>query len=285
MRKFFPAKVLLFGEHRVLRGASALAIPYQGLGASWHFGEPTDAVLSSFATFLIEALRDDQFDKAKLARDVEAGIQLSTSIPFGYGLGSSGTVCAAFWDRYHISPALPYTISELQQLLATMESFFHGQSSGIDPLVSYIDQPLQIVPNGSPRRCTLAGSWRPHFFLLDTGLPRQSGPLIRQFINQYDHDQAWRKAVEEQWGKADSLCQEALLKGDFELLAKAFWALSEAQLQLLPFLVPEKIQALCLGKSYALKVCGAGGGGYMLGWTNNWQETQVELSDWTLRTL
>lgn len=285
MRKFFPAKVLLFGEHRVLRGAPALAVPYHGLGASWHFGEPTDAVLSSFATFLLKELGDDRFDKAKLARDVEAGIQLSTSIPFGYGLGSSGAVCAAFWDRYHLTPALPYSISELQQLLARMESFFHGQSSGIDPLVSYLDQPLQIIANESPRRCTLAAGWRPHFFLLDTGQSRRSGALIGQFIKQYDLDQGWSKSVEKQWGKADSVCQEALLKGDFELLAKAFRALSEAQLQLAPFLVPEKVQAQCLGESYALKVCGAGGGGYMLGLTNNWQETQVELSAWSLLVL
>lgn len=284
MRQFFPAKVLLFGEHRVLRGAAALAVPYHGLGASWCFGEGSDQALLKFATFLMREIPAKQIKKDQLEQDMQLGIRLTTTIPFGYGLGSSGTVCAAFWDRYSKVPEQPYDIQSLQQLLARMESFFHGQSSGIDPLVSYMDRPLRIVPQQSPASCTLASGWEKHFFLLDTGLPRQSEPLIRQFTTRYDHDTHWREAVEAQWGSADEQCQEALLRGDFSRLATSFRALSEAQLRLLPFLIPEKLQAHWVGSSYALKVCGAGGGGYMLGWTNNWQQTQVELAGWHLRT-
>ncbi len=284
MRQFFPAKVLLFGEHRVLRGASALAVPYHGLGASWCFGQGSDQVLLDFAAYLIREMPAEQINKTQLTQDLELGLRLSTTIPFGYGLGSSGTVCAAFWDRYGTVAEQLCDIRTLQQVLARMESFFHGQSSGIDPLVSYMDRPLRMIPQHSPEFCLLGSGWQQYFFLLDTALPRQSEPLIRQFVTQFDRDSHWRAEVEAHWGSADSQCQEALLAGDFNALDASFRALSEAQLALVPFLVPKKLQALCLGDSYALKVCGAGGGGYMLGWTNNWQQTQVELGGWRLRT-
>lgn len=286
MRQYFPAKVLLFGEHRVLRGASALAVPYHGLGASWQFGEASDAILRNFADFLLKEINSTLLNKEKIKRDIQAGLRLSSNIPFGYGLGSSGTLCAAFWDRYHTKAAATQlsSIADIQHILAKMESFFHGQSSGLDPLVSFMNQAFQINPTAAPRPCSLAKGWEAFFFLLDTQIPRKAGPLIQQFTNRYDNNKGWKEEVEQKWGQADKQCQEAILEGDFETLTKTFRKLSKAQQNLAPFLFPEAIKNYCIGLSYSLKVCGAGGGGYMLGCTENWQQTQTELARWPLLT-
>ncbi len=285
MRTFFPAKILLFGEHRVLRGAAALAVPYHGLGATWHAAAPTPAIFSDFQQYLQQHFTKDELNFQQLQQALTKGLQLHTSIPFGYGLGSSGALCAAFWDRFRTSSLATQSLLGLQQRFALMESFFHGKSSGIDPLISYLDQAFVLGGGALPSVCEMPTAWATGFFLLDTRITRHSNLLIQAFLDRYDTDAAWRRAAEAEWGTADSACQRALLEADWPTLAKQFRLLSEAQFSLASFLIPPSIQPLWRGQSYCLKVCGAGGGGFMLGYTTNWLQTQAELSDWSLRKL
>jgi len=96
MRHFFPAKVLLFGEHRVLRGARALAAPLPSLGVWWcRKNNSVDQDLLRFSSFLANQFSSTMLQWPLLRRDILRGWQLRSDVPFGYGLGSSGTVCAA----------------------------------------------------------------------------------------------------------------------------------------------------------------------------------------------
>lgn len=285
MRTFFPAKVLLFGEHRVLRGAAALAVPYHGLGATWHMKHPTPGILLDFYQYLQQHFTEDELNLSLMQQELAQGLQLHTSIPFGYGLGSSGALCAAFWDRYQTNGTKDYNASSLQRRFAQMESFFHGQSSGIDPLISYLDQAFTLGGGLAPSPCSVPTDWAANFFLLDTGIARRSEALIQAFLSRYDTDAAWRQAVEADWAAADAACQNALLQANWPTLAQQFRLLSQAQATLLPFLIPTSVQTNWQGESYCLKVCGAGGGGFMLGYTTDWEQTQTELGNWRLRKL
>ena len=73
-----------------------------------------------------------------------------SSIPQGYGVGSSGALVASIYDQY---AADKITILEnltrdkllnLKAIFSLMESFFHGKSSGLDPLNSYLSLPILI---------------------------------------------------------------------------------------------------------------------------------------------
>ena len=72
--------------------------------------------------------------------DLKAGWTLETNIPLGYGLGSSGALCAAIIDKY--SRERSWTQEKLRSQLQQMESLFHRTSSGIDPLISFLQKPL-----------------------------------------------------------------------------------------------------------------------------------------------
>ncbi|MEM9837043.1 MAG: hypothetical protein AAF828_11105, partial [Bacteroidota bacterium] len=205
MRRHFPAKVLLFGEHRVLRGGRALAVPFPARGAAWVKKAKVDARLLALVRYLSVHFGARELQLFRLQRDVERGWQLWSNVPIGYGLGSSGTVCAAIWDRYATLKGRNYDGHQLREALARMESFFHGQSSGTDPLVSFLNRPALITTAGIewidlPRR------WSSPFFLLDTGQARQSGPLVQAFLQRYDTDVSWRQAVDKYWGPADEAC-------------------------------------------------------------------------------
>ena len=91
-----------------------------------------------------------RLDWEALHADLDLRLYFDSSIPQGYGVGSSGALVAAFYDRYavdKISPQadlIPEKLSRLKSIFAAMESYFHGKSSGLDPLNSYLSLPLLI---------------------------------------------------------------------------------------------------------------------------------------------
>ncbi|MFN5236819.1 MAG: mevalonate kinase, partial [Bacteroidota bacterium] len=142
----YPSKLLLFGEHILLQGGSALAIPLHRFSGFWQpEGTPLPAeIMAKLRLFANSTHLDsiDHLDAGRFASELELGLSLQSDIPVGYGLGSSGALCAAVYDRYCTSKT--DDLAELKLIFSGMESFFHGSSSGIDPLTSYLDKPLLI---------------------------------------------------------------------------------------------------------------------------------------------
>ena len=64
-----------------------------------------------------------------LESDLHNGWELSSDIPAGAGMGSSGAVVAAVYDRY--AQQKTDDLFALKNLFAQMENYFHGKSSGI----------------------------------------------------------------------------------------------------------------------------------------------------------
>jgi mevalonate kinase len=107
----FYSKILLFGEYGIIRDSKGLSIPYNFYnGALKRDKNPSEEAIQSngnlkrFVSYL-ETLENEQsemvtFDLATLKNDVETGMYFDSSIPQGYGVGSSGALVAAIYDRY-----------------------------------------------------------------------------------------------------------------------------------------------------------------------------------------
>jgi len=134
--RIFSSKLLLFGEYSVIIGRRALAIPLSSFRGMWKFGEGDPKELFLFSEFLEKSGDFDFLDVQSFKRDLEKGLFFDSDIPLGYGMGSSGALVAGVFFRYasktEIEPA------RLKILLGKMENFFHGSSSGLDPLVSLL---------------------------------------------------------------------------------------------------------------------------------------------------
>ena len=259
----YPAKILLFGEHTVLRGGRGLAIPYPRLALTWVLGEP-DPTLLRFAGYLRTRVPAHWMEHDTLLADLTAGHRLTGNIPTGYGLGSSGAVCAAFWDRYGTPAAHVLPLTKLREVLADLECFFHGQSSGTDPLISFLGTPMLLEPGGAAGAAKLPENWNAGFFLVDTGHPREASVLIRRFTEAYDGGMA--AEIAEGWTEPAERAIAALLTGERKQLHTAFARISAFQLAHFPALVPEDFRGRWDGDdAYRLKICGAGGGGMILG--------------------
>lgn len=280
----YPGKLLLFGEYVILLGAPALSAPVAVFSGTWKLDAtlPYAEELLGFAGSMAAA-SVPSFNAPALVADVHAGWRFASNIPQGYGLGSSGALVAGLYDRY-AGKALSDP-SALLDVFAQMESHFHGQSSGLDPLTSYLEVPLQTGPGRSVRQVT----WKPwdqdaapRALLLDTELPRQTAPLVARFRSLLE-DPDFVKQVEQRWIPAHLAAMEAWVGGHAAQFWPALRTLSEIQLDLAGFLIPDAMKSLwsegLQTDRFLLKLCGAGGGGFILGFERPGSDARIQYPE------
>ncbi|WPU63146.1 mevalonate kinase family protein [Peredibacter starrii] len=261
----YPAKVLLLGEYTILNGSKALALPYHELSGKWSTENNETEVRENSRKSLLNLA--EKMNLPLLKKDLGEGLWFDSSIPQGFGLGSSGAVIAAVFDRYG------KTQDDLEAnkiALARLEDFFHGSSSGFDPLVSHIQKPLLIhnvhEVEVLEERPNLKG-----FFLVNTGKPRQTGPLVSIYQEKMK-DPQFKQGCAEILAKDVNFAIDAVLKNDTTNLFHHIWHISKFQWEFFPEMIPTSVRGLWAQGletgDFALKLCGAGGGGFLLGYSN-----------------
>ena len=195
-----PGKVILFGEHAVVYGRPALAVPVTQVQAEAVVepGAP-GAGLTIVAADLGETIlvRDAPADHplATAARltlvkfgldDPDWRVTVRSTIPIASGMGSGAAVSAAImraivgaanskWqiaDRQAVESAnLQFAVCSLQslsELVYEVERLHHGTPSGIDNTVVVYGQPVYFVRGQAPQTFTIG---RPFALAIaDTGI-------------------------------------------------------------------------------------------------------------------
>lgn len=266
-----PAKILLFGEHIVLQGADALALPWPNFSGTWALASEDhrpslQQQLPTLLAFLKKQAIGRLLDLERFEVDLKTGLYFNSNIPTGYGAGSSGALCAAIFHRYlRIGPKLD--LPELRAALGAMESFFHGSSSGTDPLICYLDQAVLLSGDGTIQSMELPASSN-HFFVIDTGIPRQTGPWVEKFLEK-SKDNTFQVALTAELIPASNQAIQALFKQETSTLWQSMEAISNFHFQHLPSFIPAAFHKLwqqgLAANDFKLKICGAGGGGFILG--------------------
>ena len=304
----FYSKILLFGEYGIIKDSKGLSIPYNFYNGALKVDEnPTqeaiksNASLRKFVTYL-ENLQQEQpelvtFNIEILKADVERGMYFDSSIPQGYGVGSSGALVAAIYDKYannKITVLENLTRDKLLQLKAIfsqMESFFHGKSSGLDPLNSYLSIPIlinskdNIEATGIPSQSTTG---KGAVFLLDSGIVGETAPMVNIFMENLK-EEGFRKMLKTQFVKYTDACVENFLGGDMKSLFANTKQLSKVVLNNFKPMIPQQFHGIWQRgidtNDYYLKLCGSGGGGYILGFTKDLEKAKRSLKDYKLEVV
>lgn len=304
----FYSKILLFGEYGIIKDSKGLAIPYNFYNGALKIEEnpsaeaiKSNASLNRFATYLNE-LQSEQpelvtFNMEALKADVANGMYFDSSIPQGYGVGSSGALVAAIYDKYannKITVLENLTREKLLQLKAIfsqMESFFHGKSSGLDPLNSYLSIPIlinskdNIEATGIP---TQSANGKGAVFLLDSGMVGETAPMVNIFMENLK-EEGFRKMLKSQFIKYTDACVENFLHGDVKSLFSNTKKLSKVVLNNFKPMIPEHFHQVWQKgidtNDYYLKLCGSGGGGYILGFAQDFAKAKESLKDYKLEVV
>lgn len=266
----FCAKVLLFGEYSVVKGGKGLALPFFEYSGKLSLDSlPAQKDFMGFLNFLANSKSlAETLDLERLEKDIEAGLRFDSDIPQGAGVGSSGALCAAVYSTYQRNPEEldKRDISEVMDHMALMESFYHGSSSGLDPLISFAQKPVVVSNRNKVEFVKFTPGKDIEMYLLDTKSSRKTSPFVHRFLKMCD-EPAYMEKTKEFIDISDRLILSCLgdVSEDFDDL---FYKLSKWQyLNLKPMITPE-VDALWLegleSKKFFLKLCGAGGGGHYI---------------------
>ncbi|MCB0462539.1 MAG: mevalonate kinase [Flavobacteriaceae bacterium] len=301
----FYSKILLFGEYGIIKDSKGLSIPYSFYNGALKMNDNSSEIaiksntnLKAFVEYLehIDA-NLVTFDFKVLKADVDAGMYFDSSIPQGYGVGSSGALVAAIYDKYAFGKITVLEnltrekLLKLKSIFSEMESFFHGKSSGLDPLNSYLSIPIlinskdNIEATGIPsQQSTGKGA----VFLLDSGIIGETAPMVGIFMENMKQE-GFRKMIKNQFIKHTDACVDDFLKGDIKSLFRNTKRLSKVVLNHFKPMIPQHFHELWKKgietNDYYLKLCGSGGGGYILGFTEDMERAQKSLSDYKLEVV
>ncbi len=283
----YPSKILLTGEYLVLRGGLGFAIPWPRYTAEWTQSPQHEYPLAeTFVDFICnQAELARELDINRLKKDLSEGWYLSTNIPFGYGLGSSGTVCAALLDHYQFSPQR--TLEATHALLKSIESYFHGSSSGLDPMVSYYARPVLL----KTATCTLMDPLHPGILnetnvaLVDSGIQRKTQELVRGFKLDCEDPDFVKRA--ETLSESNDRLLDALISNHPEHV-KIYWRqISSLSRRLFQRMIPDTIAPFwdegLASESFYCKLCGAGGGGLFLVYYTDRSQLLEQIKKYRLR--
>lgn len=272
-------------------GSQALALPLPLFGGHWAIDKTKPQYrLSAWANYLRQLQLNEtlmlKMDLDAFENDISKGLCFLSDVPQGYGAGSSGVLCAALYDRYRTEEKR--TLVEYKNGFAQLESFFHGRSSGIDPLVCYLNQPLLIINHDMVTTVTtpMYIGEENAMFLLDTHLERDASVLIQWFLKQAENED-FKQKCQTELVYQNNLAINAFLEGHWPNLMKATAQISQFQYEHLNPLIPivfQDIWAECLKDEHTkLKICGAGGGGFILGITKKKSEVAQLLKGYNIR--
>ncbi len=270
LKNKYCSKILLFGEYSVIKGSHGLAVAYPALHGQFVFdslGKRKTGALGLFDFYQYLngfSLLQNHLDLDLFLSELNKGLYFKSNIPHGYGVGSSGAVCAGIFDRYS-RVEVRDDLSLVKDLLALMESFYHGTSSGVDPLISYSGKSFFIEKRNSIKEITVNHNLLDNVYLIDSGIKRSTAELVKIFQRRLQQ----KKMSELHLAQFIQLNNKIINSFNSGFLnMNSIAELSEFQYESFQEMIPESIKSqwedIMNRDGCSIKLCGAGGGGFFL---------------------
>ncbi len=278
-----PGKVILLGEHAVVYGQPAIAVPVthvqatavvedapagtgitivaRDLGRRFRISnrEPRGRAAAALARTVHNTLR-------RLGRsiDLDLEITLSSTVPIGRGLGSGAAVATAIVRALaqHLGGYL--TSRDVSDLVYQTELLHHGTPSGIDNTVIAFGKPVYFIRD----RCDeVFWPGRPFWLAIgDTGIPSSTRRVVADVRDRWQRDRPTYDAHFAAIGALVAQAREALIKGDLHELGRLMIA-NQDELRAIGTssdALERLIAAAMAAGALGAKLSGSGRGGNMI---------------------
>jgi mevalonate kinase len=185
-----PGKIILFGEHAVVYGRPALAVPVMQVYADVDVSDSSDrgiwiespavklrAELNTLPfTHPIAATINNLFFLLRTSPFPNLNIKISSTIPVASGLGSGAAVTIALTRALSSHLRRAMKDEDVNAFTYDIERLHHGTPSGIDNTVITYAKPVYFV-KGQPIETFKVG--QPFTFVIaDTGIPAPTNESV-----------------------------------------------------------------------------------------------------------
>jgi len=280
-----PGKWVLAGEHAVLRGATAVALPHPEFSLSLTFqpqvwsqpwateGEFLKVVPESAGPLVHEIIQNLRDEWSALGREFplpRGSLLIESTIPLGAGLGSSAALCVAL-TRW-ISSAIGIPETQHLDFARKLEDRFHGRSSGMDVAATALGKPILFSMRDGPHPIEIGDM--PRFTFHDTGLRSRTSECIARVTRLLESDPERARQIDARMGEAGALAEKGLRafasgldRGQSLNLLQHSMDLSRSCFRDWGLISPEILaleESLLKQGARAVKLTGAGRGGFVV---------------------
>jgi len=276
-----PAKIILLGEHAVVYGKPALAVPVSTLRAYAEIiplplgaglkitavdldnqefligsvATPTDHPLVSAAWLLLNHLK---------INPPNVNVVLHSDIPIASGMGSGAAITTALLRA--ISYALGKSLSEdeINDLVYKVEKLYHGTPSGVDNTVIVFEQPIYFVKDEKMEHLKIAHSFT--LLIADTGVGASTKLAVADVRDLYNANERFTNQILDAIANLVAIGRNALGSGDIIALGSVMNENHELlqKLTVSSPLLDSLVSVAQSSGSLGAKLSGGGRGGNMI---------------------
>jgi mevalonate kinase len=260
-------KAILLGEHAVVYGQPAIAVPAPG-SRTWVsiVDGPEPGVAHADGVGVVRAGRI--FARAGELLGVEGvdrlEVRIEGDLPIGVGMGSSAALGVAFLRALAGRDGRDLDLEKLREMATDLERISHGNPSGIDPAVVVSERPI-FFRKGEPIEWLEVPGVLP-LLAADTGTGRDTAEVVAAVARLRAEDPAGVDALFEEIGRIVGAGRTAIEAGDLDSLGALMAANQECLRTLTVSSEPAErlIEVARAAGALGAKVSGAGRGGIVV---------------------
>lgn len=278
MKASAPGKIILFGEHAVVYGRAALAVPVTQVQAEvevWRSSRPgiwidaPDVGLNAELDFLradhpLAAVVHNLFFALGVDPFPNLEIRITSTIPVASGLGSGAAVSVALIRALTSTLHRQVTDEQVSAWAYEIEKLHHGTPSGIDNTVITFAKPVFFMQDRPIEMLAVRKAF--HIVIGDTGIPAPTKELVADVRRLWELDRRRWDGIFDEIGRISLSARQAIEAGKPGQLG-ALMDHDHALLQKLSVSSPELdrlVEAARQAGAHGAKLSGGGRGGNMI---------------------
>jgi len=227
-----PGKIILFGEHAVVYGRAAIAVPVTQVQATATVNQASLPGIRVHAPEIgLEAEMSDLAPEHPLGAAIRGVlarpgmpacppviIRVASTIPIASGLGSGAAVSVAVIRALSNFLGQPLPDEEVSALAFEVEKLHHGTPSGIDNTVITCARPVYFVKGQAIEILQMAASF--HLVIGDTGISAPTKESVGDVRRLWEADAGRWDAVFDKIGEIANQAKQRLVSGEWRALGK-----------------------------------------------------------------